>query len=75
LSLDIVMFLGFENNFIFEPLLFGSLSRGGRGGVLLNCCGGGSNAPGDGIGDLAFGKAAFAALVAARRLPPTVPLL
>jgi len=70
-----VMFFGFENSFIFELLLFVSLSNGGRGGVLLNCSGGGNNTPGDGIGVLAFGKAAFAALVAARRLPPTVPLL
>jgi hypothetical protein len=69
------MFLGFENSFIFELLLFVSLSKGGRGGVLLNCNGGGISTPGDGIGVLVVGKAAFAALVAARRLPPTVPLL
>jgi hypothetical protein len=35
----------------------------------------GGTIPGDGMGLLPLGNAALAALVAARRLPPTVPLL
>lgn len=74
LSFDSVMVFGFENSFILELLLLGSLSEGGGSGGLLGCCKGGT-APGDGMGLLPLGKAALAALVAARRLPPTVPLL
>jgi len=73
-SFDNVMVLGFEKSFILELLLLGSLSEdGGTGGLLGGSKGG--TTPGDGIGLLPFGKAALAALVAARRLPPTVPLL
>lgn len=68
------MFFGLENNFIFELLPLGSFSNCGTGG-RLPCCGGGGGMPGDGSGLLPLGKAAFAALVAASRDPPTVPLL
>lgn len=72
LSFDKVIFFGLEKSFIFELFAFGSLSgRGPGGGGGIICCGG---APGDGNGLLPLGYAAFAALAAASRLPPTVPL-
>lgn len=69
-SLDRVIFLGL-NNFILDDLALGSLS-GGATGLKLAGSGG---APGEGNGDLPFGKATFAAVVAANLLPPTEPLL
>lgn len=69
-SFERTIFLGL-NSFIFEVLLFGSLS-GGRLGEKLPRWGG---SPGEGSGLLPFGNATFAAVVAASLLPPTVPLL
>lgn len=71
LSLDKLMVFGLENSFIFELLLFGSLSGIGAG-ICMDCE---ARAFGDGSGLLPFGKAAFAAVAAASLFPPTVPLL
>lgn len=70
LSLERVMFLGFENSFIFELLLLGSLSGGGPMDILDD-----GGKPGDGIGLRRFGNAALAAVAAASLLLPSVLLL
>ena len=73
LSFDNEIFFGLEKSFILELLLLGSLSRGGTGGGGCMVCG--PSEFGEGNGLLPLGKAAFAAEAAARRFPPSVPLL
>ena len=71
LSFDRLIALGLENSFIFEALLFGSLSGICAGGSIV--CG--ATVIGEGSGLLPFGNAALAAVAAASRFPPSVPLL
>lgn len=70
LSFAMVRVLGFEKSFILELLLFDSFSGGrvGAGPERIVC------EFGDGNGFRPLGKAAFAA-VAAARFPPSVPLM